>query len=720
MIMKKVFNSFFVIIAAMVTFAGCAKQEIDAPATPETKTVQFFANSIETKTVFGTPKGTSYPTLWTEDDRVKVHLNLDVLTGTEATVGVNLEDPIEGKATSARFEAKITSVEAESYTFYAVSPGVAWKDRNQDGVIVEIPSIQTPLQNSVDKKAQVIYSISETSSTIPSGVTMDFNHLSAYGKFVLTDLDDEVTAVNSIKIEVLDETVNLAGRWSFANDHSISPVDHDTNANYLSLTTADVVVVSESNTSDVWFACGPNVDLSNKEVKFTVVTNAGELVKTVKFPEGSILESRKIAKFSVSMKDIAPPAAETIKSYEKVTSDLTDWSGKYLIVYEDGTNAYVFNGLDAVNGYVSAVISDGKIASTTDIDAVAVTIEPMNGGYAIKTANGYIYGVKGSNALKFNATVKQLNTIDYNSKDNSVTITSNTSIFRFNAASNQLRFRYYKSGQEAIILYKYIADDGGETPDPVEPENPTLTPRNLAFSSETAVAIIGEEFTLPTLTGVTAGVTYSSSNTNVATVDASGIITLVDVGATTITATAPATDQYESGTASYTLTVKPAQEDGDEGDSGDIPTTKTWKLVTDASTLKAGDKLAIVSTSKGKIASATISGGYITELSVSISNNSFETLPSDAAELTLGGSSTSWTLTNASGKLLGATKVKKVAWGSGTTTWTILIAKNGDATIQNSTSSYGRFLYNVNDPRFTTYISNTSTSMLLPQIYRYE
>lgn len=59
--MKKVFKSLFVIVAAMITFAGCAKQEIDAPAT-ETKTVQFFAESIETKTAFGTPDGTTYPT----------------------------------------------------------------------------------------------------------------------------------------------------------------------------------------------------------------------------------------------------------------------------------------------------------------------------------------------------------------------------------------------------------------------------------------------------------------------------------------------------------------------------------------------------------------------------------------------------------------------------------------------------------------------------------
>ena len=63
--MKKLFNSIFVIIAAMVTFAGCAKEEI---AAPETKIVKFFAESIETKTAFGTPNGTTYPTLWTEND----------------------------------------------------------------------------------------------------------------------------------------------------------------------------------------------------------------------------------------------------------------------------------------------------------------------------------------------------------------------------------------------------------------------------------------------------------------------------------------------------------------------------------------------------------------------------------------------------------------------------------------------------------------------------
>lgn len=80
--------------------------------------------------------------------------------------------------------------------------------------------------------------------------------------------------------------------------------------------------------------------------------------------------------------------------------------------------------------------------------------------------------------------------------------------------------------------------------------------RNLAFSAETAEVTLGEEFTAPTLSGETEGVAYSSSNTEVATVDAAtGAVTIVAAGTTTITATAPETETHASGTASYQLTV---------------------------------------------------------------------------------------------------------------------------------------------------------------------
>ena len=104
-------------------------------------------------------------------------------------------------------------------------------------------------------------------------------------------------------------------------------------------------------------------------------------------------------------------------------------------------------------------------------------------------------------------------------------------------------------------------------------------------------------------------------------------------------------------------------------------------------------------------------------ISVTISDDTITDLPSDVVRMTLGGKSGEWTFANEDGELLGATAVKKVAWGSGTTTWSISIVSDA-ATISNSNSSYGKILYNVNSPRFTTYTSNPTASMVLPQIYK--
>lgn len=142
--------------------------------------------------------------------------------------------------------------------------------------------------------------------------------------------------------------------------------------------------------------------------------------------------------------------------YTKITStaELTD--GEYIIVYENGTDAYVFNGKDIANGYTAANISNGTITAE-EIFAGEVTIAAMSEGYSLKVATGYMYGASGSNKLNFNSTKAQANTISFES-DGSASITSNTSVLRFNSAKDQLRFRYFKSSsyksQKAIALYK--------------------------------------------------------------------------------------------------------------------------------------------------------------------------------------------------------------------------------------------------------------------------
>lgn len=149
--------------------------------------------------------------------------------------------------------------------------------------------------------------------------------------------------------------------------------------------------------------------------------------------------------------------------------------------------------------------------------------------------------------------------------------------------------------------------------------------------------------------------------------------------------------------------------------------TESWNLVTDASTLKVGDELVIASNEKGVVA-GNISDDYLSKVTSTFSEDmsTIEELGQGAVVFTLGGEANAWTLSNSEGNLLGCTAVKKVAWADGTTTWKISIDKNNDATIQSTNTTYSKFLYNANNPRFTTYTSDPNAGMLLPQIYRRE
>lgn len=150
-----------------------------------------------------------------------------------------------------------------------------------------------------------------------------------------------------------------------------------------------------------------------------------------------------------------------------------------------------------------------------------------------------------------------------------------------------------------------------------------------------------------------------------------------------------------------------------------ISTGEVWSKVTDASTLQENDKIIIASDSKNAVA-GEIGNEYMQLVENTFEGNTLTNPSNDNVILTLKGTSEAWQLETEDGQLLGSTAAKKLAWDSGTTTWTITIDDNGDATIQSTTDSYGRILHNVNSPRFTTYTSTPNVSMLLPQIYRLE
>ena len=144
--------------------------------------------------------------------------------------------------------------------------------------------------------------------------------------------------------------------------------------------------------------------------------------------------------------------------YIKVTQAPDDWSGEYVIVYE--ANGYIFDSslekMDAVNNYQAVTISNDTI-SASQADDYRFTIVKTDSGYTIQGSNGLYIG-RSANSNGLDAVTSAVeNTITINSDGSVNIIGAGGAYLRYNATSNQNRFRYYSSStyenQKAIALY---------------------------------------------------------------------------------------------------------------------------------------------------------------------------------------------------------------------------------------------------------------------------
>ena len=146
--------------------------------------------------------------------------------------------------------------------------------------------------------------------------------------------------------------------------------------------------------------------------------------------------------------------------YVKVTQNLSDWSGRYLIVYESANKA--MNGglalakIDADNNTIGVTISNNAIEANATTTAAEFTIASDGSGkYTIKSSqNGYYIGRTGSsNGMDENASTAHKHTISHNGTNVVITSSGGPTLQVYQSGSNY-RFRYYKTSQKAIALYK--------------------------------------------------------------------------------------------------------------------------------------------------------------------------------------------------------------------------------------------------------------------------
>ena len=459
----------------------------------------------------------------------------------------------------------------------------------------------------------------------------------------------------------------------------------------------------------------------------------------------------------------------TSYSYVKVTSAPADWSGEYILVYENSaTEGYVWTGVDAANCYTEKTITDNAIA---DGNMVSITIATMNDGYSIKvnggTNNGkYISGSSSSNTISFGTSAKS-NTIEFES--DGIKIISNTSVMRYNDNSNDNRFRYYKSStytsQQPVQLYKKTGisstpthtiqfnPNGGsqssytQTINEFEPttlQANTFTRENYAFDSwNTATNGTGITYfdgaTVTLLNDLTLYAQWNQIFTiTLATIE-NGSVTVSQnqaVEGDLISLTATPSTGYEFDHWNVTdaeNNIIPVTENQFEMPASNVtisavfvyvgqPFAQQYHLVTDINQLVAGRTYLIVNTVAGQALSTTQNNNNRSGVTVTITNGVISSIGSAVCELTLGGSTNAWTFFDANwgdngGYLYAASSsnnyLKTQTTNDENGQWSIEVTSNGTATIVaqgTNTRNNLRYNPNNNNPIFSCYSSTNNLS----------
>jgi hypothetical protein len=305
-------------------------------------------------------------------------------------------------------------------------------------------------------------------------VELKYHHLTAYGKLSLANLSSEVSSVSKIKIEA-PEDMCLTGKW----DYFLAEESLVVRSGYGSNT----IVLTTSNTADVWFSCAP-VDVSGQTFTLTVTTDKGDFVKEITFPADRSFEAGRIAKFTVDMAGIEVEQPEETKTEWVATSFANLKEGdQVVIVSTKGQYIYAMpndNGTGSAPKVVDVSYANNKLSREPEQKIVwYVGVDGTNRiFYAKSDKSTWAYCTNSNNGVRVGTNANKTFTLDV-----ATGYLKHIGTSRFLGVYNNQDWRCYTNttGNTAGQTFQFFVksgDAGGETPEPdptpdPEPETPT-------------------------------------------------------------------------------------------------------------------------------------------------------------------------------------------------------------------------------------------------------
>ena len=329
--MKKIY---MIVAALSVVFAAvsCNKEDVTVGSS-EPIVVRFTAQAADVKAQFNP---TSYendaavPVLWDGGENLSIAVgDKDAKDFARNCAKVVASDDKRSATWEYDFSGLVTNDYAPkaSFTFHAFCGSVrAYRNGRVSRVLLNnIPSEQTPGENSCDPKAIYLYSKSAEYQAWPSEVEMNpFEHLTAYGCITLGTGIPEDETIQSLTITADASTHLSGGAWYYYAtgdkyaDYTGEDAQTPQPSSSITLKPAEGGVLPRTN---LWFGCRPTTKLAS--LRFTVTTDKGvyEVVKSEL--DGRNFQAGKVAKMKIN--DFGAEINEV--TYEFTANDLNGFIG---------------------------------------------------------------------------------------------------------------------------------------------------------------------------------------------------------------------------------------------------------------------------------------------------------------------------------------------------------------------------------------------------------
>ena len=697
--MKNLFKNLMLVAVAAMGFTACEQviDDVNAGIDENTVTMTFVAEAPESRTSVSIEDNKAKYS-WSTGDKVGFYY-VDVKATDKKKKGSNpavIAD--DGTATfTAEFD-KIT--DASAYNIGAFYPSESWVghvDTNPfNNVNVKIPAGQALTDGSFDPEADLMMSKPFMGVALSSDdvKTLEFTRIAAIGKMNLK-LEDMVAGevIKSVKFSLAEGT-NFTGHVSLDLENSSYSIVEAKASNAVTISGE---LAANADRTAIYFTCFPGEYSGGYTIEVTTdkatYSKIGTLSKVLSFTAGDVLSFNATA---TGREEIVVEAGHVVDTLDLTFTGMPsatsygDWSDK------TGASNAVYAGNSAGDKSSIQLRSDkntsGIVTTTSGGNVRKITVDWNSG-----TTNGRVLNIYGKHA-SYSAATDLYDTTKQGDQLGTIVYGTST-VLEINGDYEYIGLRS-NSGAMYINEIK------------IEWESDGKAAQSLSFSQSACTITMGDPFDVPTLSGAQTTVTYTSSNTDVATVDENtGAVTIVGVGTTTITASAEATDAYRAAEASYTLTIK---EKATGGTSKFVKVTSalsdwsgTYLIVYETGNVAFDGSLTNLDTAK-KTVSVKITDGEIA------ATDAMKAITFDIAK-----SGSNYTIKSKSGRYIGQTSNANGLKYSTSTTYNHTITFKTENEIDLvSGGAYLRYNSASDQLRFRYYKSGSYTGQKAIQLYK--